>query len=458
MKNFIVWTRGYTVDLAEALSYKLTSLGKNCEIWTMEIKAYNWLISKDVKCIYCPDKINAFKAPDHQYLNALEFQLRTSFNIGLAEIYEMERYTERLGLSGLNHQAMWLYNSIQNNTTIVSFTMDHAVFILAGFIARIKNGSSRYLQPVGFPANSAVFLSSPGEFVNCNNRGDTRALELLESYTASINCRPEEVLNYMAKNRIPNVLYRLMNKYALIKNLVELRKNKFSYLNIKSDGKVLIPDTILGIGRHREKGCLDLSELKRLKSHQNRIFYFPLHLEPEMTLMVYSNLFRSQSELIRIVSSQLSLGDVLIVKENPKTFLRYKNFYNDIGRLKNVVWASRNINSRDIIGCVDKVISISGTASIEAAIMGKNSLFLGKPPFYNVLVQKPLIDLPLTKWRDAIYRFHTKEDIYLRLKTEGLIFIEKTIQFSMVPHLNGNNRQLDFNDKDLNNLLDNILK
>ena len=54
--------------------------------------------------------------------------------------------------------------------------------------------------------------------------------------------------------------------------------------------------------------------------------FFPLHTEPEVTLLVYSKPYMNQIEAIRLISHNLPIGMKLIVKEHPWNIGKRKIF------------------------------------------------------------------------------------------------------------------------------------
>jgi capsule polysaccharide export protein KpsC/LpsZ len=126
------------------------------------------------------------------------------------------------------------------------------------------------------------------------------------------------------------------------------------------------------------------------KESENFIF-FPLHTEPEVSLLVYGRPFVNQIELIRMIALSMPIDKKLYVKEHPwmvgkRSLSAYKKILN-IPRVKLI---SPKIESRKIVQKSDLVSVITGSIALEAAIVGKPVITFGDCP-YNLLPDKNVI-------------------------------------------------------------------
>jgi hypothetical protein len=116
------------------------------------------------------------------------------------------------------------------------------------------------------------------------------------------------------------------------------------------------------------------------------LVYFPLHMEPETALSVYSPEFTNSMELIVWVSKSLPADTLLVVKENPRSYgIRSKQYYDNLRRIGNVVLAHPAITSWQWIKCSVFVTTITGTAGMEAIYFDKPVLSAGKHQLINHL-------------------------------------------------------------------------
>lgn len=79
---------------------------------------------------------------------------------------------------------------------------------------------------------------------------------------------------------------------------------------------------------------------------------------------------------------------LLLLKENPSMIGRRDvNFYKNISKKSGVRLVSPNVKTFDVMSKADLVVSVSGTACLEAFIMRKPSIVFGKTffdPFINL--------------------------------------------------------------------------
>ncbi len=127
--------------------------------------------------------------------------------------------------------------------------------------------------------------------------------------------------------------------------------------------------------------------LKRLTDLAGKQFvYFPLHVEPETALHGISPEYFYQHALIAAVSRDLPAGVLLAVKEAYGAIGRRPDtFYRQIADLKNVVLLDVWEVGFDVAQAADAVVTICGTAAIEAAAAGKPVVAFGRHNIYNFL-------------------------------------------------------------------------
>jgi hypothetical protein len=110
--------------------------------------------------------------------------------------------------------------------------------------------------------------------------------------------------------------------------------------------------------------------------------FFGLHVEPEVTLLVYSKPHMNQIETIRVISRSLPVGMKLLVKEHPLAKgKRPLSYYKKILDIPNVLILDWNVDSRIVIEKCKIVTSIAGTIGFEGAMLKKPVITLGACPF-----------------------------------------------------------------------------
>jgi hypothetical protein len=90
--------------------------------------------------------------------------------------------------------------------------------------------------------------------------------------------------------------------------------------------------------------------------------------------------------MCRLVSQALPVGWKLLIKENlAMKGIRPLDYYRKLKALPNSVLVSPNVNSTSLILASRITVTLAGTASNEAAILGKPSIALGRPPGLGML-------------------------------------------------------------------------
>lgn len=131
----------------------------------------------------------------------------------------------------------------------------------------------------------------------------------------------------------------------------------------------------------RRRARTRLSDLKG-----QRFVYYPLHIEPETALQGISPEYFYQLSLIAAVSRDLPAGVLLAVKEfYSATGRRPSDFYGQICEFKNVVMLDTFEVGLECAQAADVVVTICGTAGIEATMAGKPVIAFGRRNSYNFL-------------------------------------------------------------------------
>jgi hypothetical protein len=110
--------------------------------------------------------------------------------------------------------------------------------------------------------------------------------------------------------------------------------------------------------------------------------FFPLHTEPEISLLVHSRFYLNQIEAIRGFSQSLPVSWTLVVKEHPASVgKRPMGYYRKLLQIPNVRLADPGLTSRPLIERARLVVTIAGTIGFEAALAGKPVITLGDTPY-----------------------------------------------------------------------------
>ena len=112
-------------------------------------------------------------------------------------------------------------------------------------------------------------------------------------------------------------------------------------------------------------------------------FIYPLHFHPEAATLIQGRWFNNQQEIIRLISKNLPVGCLLIVKEhNLSVGLRPISFYRQVADLHNIVFVDDKVDIYDLIEHSKGVVTISSSMGLEALMMRKPVMCFGDV-FYN---------------------------------------------------------------------------
>lgn len=116
-----------------------------------------------------------------------------------------------------------------------------------------------------------------------------------------------------------------------------------------------------------------------------RYAFFPLHTEPEVSLLVYGRPYVNQIEIIRMLAMSLPVDMTLVVKEHPwMVGKRSVSAYLKMLDIPKVRLADPRMEARTLIASADLVTVVTGSVALEAAMLGKPVITFGDCP-YNLL-------------------------------------------------------------------------
>jgi len=177
--------------------------------------------------------------------------------------------------------------------------------------------------------------------------------------------------------------------------------------------KIIIYRIKKTIGSKYRKRFLDKNST--LPKENEKFVLFPLHVEPEKNITIDADFFADQISLVEKISKSLPIGYFLYVKENPmmrvREWRKIKD-YKRIQRLPNVRLIHYSIDSLSLIRKCELVITISGTAGLEAAILEKPSIVFTKVDYewMSCVTQiKNLNDLPSAIKKSIITKVNKEE-------------------------------------------------
>ena len=256
--------------------------------------------------------------------------------------------------------------------------------------------------------------------------------------------------NLMQKNKINNYneLNNFYSKMDLDNRIPEKRRQNDVYNRIKSFYTNLIVHWSKGLAKDPyirknpiRQSFFDnfINPLKfyffkkrffqRIDFNFEKFFFYPLHIEPELATLLYAKTSTNQIEIIRNVAKALPIEYSLIVKDHPDWIgRRERGFYKAIEGITNVKLVDPRLSSKTLIKNSTGLITVTGTAALENALLNKPSIVFGDT-FFNVYFPnifrvysfndlRQYIDLIIGKNHD-IPSDNDKEQFLLNLKSNA---------------------------------------
>lgn len=113
-----------------------------------------------------------------------------------------------------------------------------------------------------------------------------------------------------------------------------------------------------------------------------RYVFCPLHLEPEMAQLLYAPFHTNQLEVVRNAAQSLPADTKLYVKDHTVLLgVRPWGYYVKLSRVPNVTLVRPTADTARLMAGAVGVVTVAGTAALEAALQGTPSLVLGQPIF-----------------------------------------------------------------------------
>jgi hypothetical protein len=134
-------------------------------------------------------------------------------------------------------------------------------------------------------------------------------------------------------------------------------------------------DAVWGVRIAIAKRQCDVDQLPDLPQ---RFIYYPLQTTPESSINTPSPYFVDQLRAIDAIRFAMPNDHMLVVKEHPSAIpIRPVSFVRALRRRAGVVVAHYRTDSRELIKRAACTLSVTGTATLEAFILGKPSVTLG---------------------------------------------------------------------------------
>lgn len=145
----------------------------------------------------------------------------------------------------------------------------------------------------------------------------------------------------------------------------------------------------IDLGIHNVFGTLRARSLDRNgyfrprgKLPERPFAYFPLHVDPEASTMVFAPMHTDQLAVIEALAKSLPVNMELAVKEHiPMMGLRPLGFYARLARIPGVFLLSPFESGLELVKRAALTAVITGTAGWEAILLKRPTVIVGNPPF-----------------------------------------------------------------------------
>lgn len=217
--------------------------------------------------------------------------------------------------------------------------------------------------------NRCALYDEFDKFDNFDTSGKKRTQEELQNFLHTFHST--KAAKPMIKSKITTSLrIKKYFKYLLLLNKSDVKSYYPHY------GKNIISVLIQfsSLKRKIRKQFID-KNFKRNINQNTPFVYYPLHVEPERSLLLVAPYFTNQLETLTNISKSLPIDYKLYVKEHPAMELagwRSTSFYKELKNLLNVELIHPSISGDEMIKNSSLVITIGGSAGAE-------SIFYGKP-------------------------------------------------------------------------------
>jgi hypothetical protein len=134
-----------------------------------------------------------------------------------------------------------------------------------------------------------------------------------------------------------------------------------------------------------------------------KYFVFPLHYHPESSTLINGRWLHDQIKIIQIIVANLPAEYKLIVKEHKIAIGRRPlHYYYNILKIADVMLANENLYIGDLISSSKGLITISGTAGLEAYLAGKKIGVIGDVYYMHAPGVTTVHDI--SKMRENLYQ------------------------------------------------------
>lgn len=277
--------------------------------------------------------------------------------------------------------------------------------------------SCTQLNDFGYFKNTAAIFNHPDTEKEITEKPKLFYMKSVERLQAQEKANLLEKLKYKSS-------FIKQTMYSSLQRLKDL-KNNTNALNIINLSKKLAQREL----NKRYLNTLQQHNISRqhldnILQNSNKIVYFPLHLQPELTTSALGGIFQDQIYAIETLSALLGNQWTILVKENPKQsyFQRRKLFFKRLVNIPNTYLVDKLFPSQVLMENSQLVATITGTAGWETIKRNNKCLIFGQA-WYASLENCFIYDKHFDK--NAFFQFLQNTSSFDDLKTSFEILNNK---------------------------------
>lgn len=381
------WQVYFHIELARRLREELG------DIPVKFITFFSWAKEKAEaaghECIYMPwelQNVSGYEITDERFAE-IDRQLYERQGANFNLMLQSERYLPQDGraaaLWGRKHLVV-LDRLVTERTLSFSTMHDHFFYWLAGSLSNSRGGAHFGFAGCGLPSGRVLALKTMWDTWSVPFEGDADAF--LRECRQLLHTPAAKRIEYLKQQPIPPLHKRLKVRYHEVKCDERDRKAGSYFPGAELISWQTIKNRLPQRWFQYPAPDYDIKTSSELSNLREPLCYLPLHMEPEATILMFSPWLRDQMELCRLISQALPVGWTLMIKENlAMRGMRPPEFYRKLKAIPNAVLVSPEVSSTSLASAARITVTLTGTASNEAAVLGKPSIALGRPPGRNML-------------------------------------------------------------------------
>ena len=334
------------------------------------------------------DHITTTKKPDLNYLKNFEDKYKINlwllaFNERIFQYNDYYHFTSDEILSILEQECKLFEKILEVNPDFIilptsAFHHSHLFFELC----KAKNIKRLLLIPTRF--GNRAMVTSENEPLDYEIKGikqNPRTFKELQDYLNEHSFF-KQLLNYQSRFlNSRSAMIKAALQYFIFSNNTNI-KTHYTYYG-RTKFKVLLKSVIGILKTKYRKRFIDKNFSYELNNDKPFIF-FPLHVEPERSLLITAPFYLNQVEIIKNIVKSLPPGYKLLVKEHSAMIFREWrkiSVYKEIMSCPEVELLHPKVDTHKIVKNSSLVITISGTTALDAAFYEKSSIVLSDTTF-----------------------------------------------------------------------------